>query len=101
MQRGQAPDADRDGICGVYLLAHYPPALMPATVNPLDKDVVCIGESAELRYRLSQFHRSAFARGGDHNPALTYRGLGIADENILCVGTLPLEPYGCPKVHLF
>jgi hypothetical protein len=97
-QRNQTPGTERHGICGVYVLAHYPPALLPATVNPLDNTVICIGEStarnAGLKYRLSQFHRTAFDRGRDHGPAITYRGLGIADQNILYVSTLPVEPYG-------
>lgn len=94
-QRNQTPGTERDGVCGVYVLAHYSPA-PPGKVDPLDKTVVCIGEStaekAGLRHRLSQFHRTAFMDGHGHGPAKRYRNLKIADESILYVCTLPVGP---------
>lgn len=73
----------RHGIPGLYLLARFE-ARPPANVNPLDKAIVCIGESDDLRYRLKQFHRTAFdlKEGGTHGPAKTFRRLRLAREPI-------------------
>ena len=77
-------------IPGIYILANFgsPPA---RKVDPLDKNVKCIGESRYLKYRLNQFDRTAFRDKHTHGPGWTYRRKKCGDEATLYVSTLPIQ----------
>ncbi len=96
-ERGKLPGAK---VGGVYLIASFESS-PPETVDPLDERIVCIGETGYLPSRLNQFNRSVFKGREEHNPAITLRELGAANERSLYVSVLALEPYGNPVVRAF
>ena len=88
--RNSLDDKDRSG---VYLIGRFeqPPPAGPA--DPLEKNIVYIGESAEGRFqsRWRAFARSAFGVGGKHRGGRRYREKFGGDSSVLYVSALSCE----------
>lgn len=66
---------------GVYLLAHFRAANVPKRVDPLDENIIYVGETGLFSSRWRSFQRAAAsADGRGHSGAISYRnkyGVGL------------------------
>ncbi len=79
---------------GVYLLARFKPRQVPGSVNPLDDNIVYVGETTRsfLRKRWYQFNRSAFEQKAGHSGGWSYARLhGKDTSKLLFVSALPCD----------
>ncbi len=88
--------ADRNTITrtdapGVYILGRFHES-PPSKVNPLDRRVIYIGETAQqnLHGRWRQFERSAFQGNFGHSGGRTYRDRVAKTPRYLYVSALPV-----------
>jgi hypothetical protein len=84
--------ADKDK-SGVYLIGRFdqPPPVGPA--DPLEKNIVYIGESSGGRFqgRWRAFARSAFKGSGRHRGGKRYKEIFGGDSSVLYVSSLSCE----------
>ena len=94
-------DIDGSELPGIYLLARFK-CVVPKRVDPLDAEVVYVGETSgqDLNARWYQFNRSAFEGKFGHSGGKSYREKVAKTPTSLYLAALPVD-FGEPLSSTF